>query len=128
MLNYQRVKTHVSQSFINVYDVQTNRCAHHKNLGIYLFSCLGTHHDKHENSIWSIKARMDIGTTLTPTIILTKSQGKCFKFTAGDPFLIFVGPFPHFWSIQVPPSGAATAEEKGGRRVGNEPEAIPNRS
>ena len=48
MLNYQRVKTHVSQSFINVYDVQTNRCAHHKNLGIYLFSCLGTHHDKHE--------------------------------------------------------------------------------
>ena len=70
MLNYQRVKTHVSQSFINVYDVQTNRCAHHKNLGIYLFSCLGTHHDKHESSIWSIKARRDIGTTLTPTIIL----------------------------------------------------------
>ena len=25
-----------------------------------------------------------------------------------------MGPFPHFWSIQVPPSGAATAEEKGG--------------
>ena len=67
------------------------------------------------SSIWSIKARRDIGTTLTPTIILMWQDHRenASNLLQGSP-KIFVGPFPHFWSIQVPPSGAATAEEKGG--------------